>query len=227
MGNSFECKHKNWPIEAERYVAFLDIMGFKDMVLRKSHKEIYSMLMLISEKLKIINECKKNYIYIVQFSDSVILISKDNSEKSKHQFIYVLQLIFTSAFDNYIPMKGAVAYGVTTFDVENSIYFGQSLIDAYLLQEELYYYGVVFHNSAEKNLENRNDVFKAKTFFKTGNITHCNLAYFTELTFNSIDKYIDDTLNKMMLSVSGTPRKYIDNTREMYNRFKEYYNGKK
>lgn len=42
-------KNTNWEPTCNRFVAFLDIMGFKDMVSRKKHADIYNMLNSISK----------------------------------------------------------------------------------------------------------------------------------------------------------------------------------
>ena len=34
----------DWVVTADRYVAYIDIMGFKDLVLTTSHDKIYSMM---------------------------------------------------------------------------------------------------------------------------------------------------------------------------------------
>lgn len=38
-----------WEIKDTRFVAFLDILGFKDLVYRKTHDEIYTLLTTISK----------------------------------------------------------------------------------------------------------------------------------------------------------------------------------
>jgi len=43
---------KKWIITTKRFVAFLDIMGFKDMVARNSHKNIYNSLHAITSDVK-------------------------------------------------------------------------------------------------------------------------------------------------------------------------------
>ena len=39
--NSFENLKSNWKTTDYRFVAFLDILGFKDSVMRNSHEDIY------------------------------------------------------------------------------------------------------------------------------------------------------------------------------------------
>jgi hypothetical protein len=40
----------NWKITNERFVAYIDIMGFKDLVMRSTHEEVYKMMKLINER---------------------------------------------------------------------------------------------------------------------------------------------------------------------------------
>ena len=48
----------DWEITTDRYVAFIDIMGFKDMVARSTHDEIYQMM-------KEIDKAKTKYCCLV------------------------------------------------------------------------------------------------------------------------------------------------------------------
>lgn len=41
-------KINEWKIDCNRYVGFMDLMGFKDMVARKSHEEIGQLLRQMS-----------------------------------------------------------------------------------------------------------------------------------------------------------------------------------
>ena len=41
-----------WEVTTERYVAFIDIMGFKNMVERSTHEQIYKMMISIDEDIK-------------------------------------------------------------------------------------------------------------------------------------------------------------------------------
>ncbi len=81
-----EINKNDWNITDERFIVFLDIMGFKDFVARKSHKEIYDMLAKLSgskfyvyEAFKKVEapEYKDKELYTASFSDSIILFSKE------------------------------------------------------------------------------------------------------------------------------------------------------
>lgn len=80
-------KKTNWKTTDKRYVDFLDLLGFKDKVARKKHNEIYDELSMISSIKKSIEDSpNKDEIYftnvdtyIVSFSDSIVLFSKNDS----------------------------------------------------------------------------------------------------------------------------------------------------
>lgn len=225
-------KRSTWGISENRYVAYIDIMGFKDMVARNSHTYIYEMMKRIND-FKNINEKifnNKENIDLVKtttYSDSIIVYSKDESFKSFETFTTVISGLTDDMFNEGIPHKGAFAFGMMTLDVKNSIFFGQPLIDAYLLQEELYFYGIVGHSTAEKKIdsydENTDDMFITNYScpFKKSSTKHLAIhpmAVDPELDSpKQKEDYINlmKTVNKLRHNTSGDLRKYIENT-ELY-----------
>ena len=151
-----------WPWErtAMRFVAFFDIMGFKALVERHAaaHDEIYDILhhlrMIAGDSQGIgysTNEPESplNYsgcwIRFFQFSDSIILITRDDSEKSSAMITLAAHIVFMKIMYLGVGVRGAVARGVFTADFENSIFVGQPLVDAYLLEGKQNWYGIAFH----------------------------------------------------------------------------------
>lgn len=267
-----EDKYKNWEITSNRFVAFIDIMGFKDIVQRKSSTEIYTNLLEISKvKNELINDINnleahtndisglieegampffldmQNTVFVASFSDSIILFSKDNYLPT----LLAFQCTVISIFANIIKLgwgaKGAISYGNMTVDIKNSIYFGQPLIDAFLLQEnELHYYGMVLHNTAEDGIKKISEkanlpfsfsehpsYFYCDTPMKSGKINHLNIECFSGLLtdydmnyLSDINKinFIREKLENLYLNVSGAPRKYVDNTLGVFDEYIKYYN---
>lgn len=78
-----EKSESNWQPTSKRFITFLDIMGFKALVLRSSHKEIYDLLYELShlrffvENVPSSTDVKGAEIYTASFSDSIILFSKN------------------------------------------------------------------------------------------------------------------------------------------------------
>jgi hypothetical protein len=217
-----------WKVTANRYVAYFDIMGFKDMVLRKSHEEIYAMMKIIGESVQAIkevwDETSSKLIRTTNYSDSIIIYSKDDSPDSLEYVVMTVAAITSELIENAIPHKGALAFGTMTLDMRNSIFFGQPLIDAYLLQEELHFYGVVIHATAEKEIvrvektNNKKIALFAEECscpFKNGNSSHLIVIPFfltKEAKYQKECKKLLESFKILRLETSGQLRKYVDNT---------------
>lgn len=216
----------DWNITDMRYVACIDIMGFKDMVARKKHQQVYEMLKRVAEAVKSIELLLKNFhsedlddFRVTLYSDSILVFSRDASYDSREIFVAAVANLAHALFQECVPFKGAIAFGEMTLDYERSIFFGQPLIDAHLMQEELGFYGVVVHATAENedghNIDEDHAVLEYNTPFKSGAAKH--LTIMPGITF--IETYEKDILNevkdnvlRMRFNTSGSLRKYIDNT---------------
>lgn len=200
---------------ANRFVVFLDIMGFKDRVARTNHKRLLTQL---SDFNKGITECIGIHsadIQIAQFSDSIVLFSNDINPKSLQTIAEVTRGIMQIAIKQQIPIKGAIAQGQITCDISKQLFFGQALIDAYLLEENIFYYGILAHHSIESNIiKLESPIFNdIKAPLKSGNISHYELSWYADdLSDEQQLKTIHDALNNIRQSVSDAPRRYIDNT---------------
>ena len=235
---------KKWETTANRFIAFLDIVGFKDFLSRNKHSHVMSVI----EKLhKIVEESSaseltidenqvkqgelninkigtiKPLIKTFMFSDSILLISADDSYFSELMIVLrVNNLIYNSVkLDNPLeplPLKGAVAYGEMTADLEKLIFVGQPLIDAYLLQEELAFYGTLYHHTAEKysysiikptNFHDKIDKIEYDVPFKKNKSNHF-IANWSSLIKS--DTELSDIIHNLKCRTSGGLRHEIDNT---------------
>ena len=222
----------NWKPTDNRFVAFLDILGFKDLVMRKSHDEIYQTLNQLSKSKKLIEKAAElkavgdAEVYVVSFSDSIVIFSKNDNIENFKYFLLATRWLFTGAFNKQIPIKGGFAHGEISLNKTEQIYFGQPIIDAYLIEEDVNYMGVVAHNSIDEYISKISDkkdinsinniLFEEKTPLKCGILTHTNLNWFKIIKEKDKDNFdIEDIKNKINLfkkSSSGSARKYIDNT---------------
>ncbi|MHC1689964.1 MAG: hypothetical protein AB9833_03940 [Bacteroidales bacterium] len=225
-------KIEPWEIDNVRFVGFMDIMGFKDLVARKSHDDVKHMLnkmVRLNKSLEnvfgkprvIVEDRKKleSRIRSVTFSDSIMFISQDDSLEDFIQISIALSIFQEASLQRGAPTKGAMSLGMLTADFDNSIFFGQPLIDAYLLQDQLKYYGIVADNKIEEYLIEKkrkqkpsepkvdSAFIKLKTPFKSGKIMHYNLH---------LDSNSPEQLEDLYKNVSGDPRIYVDNTIEMF-----------
>ena len=236
-------KSSEWMPTCERFVVYLDIMGFKDIVFRHTHEEVLDIMEQFRLPIKKIKKdayqrlqgninnsglFNNTVIRPVIFSDSVILFSSDNSLASIENMIWQVTFILSHALRKGIPIKGAIAYGEQTADIIKSLYFGRPLIDAWELQEEIIIYGVVFHHTVEKylvengliqELLNKKSVIQYATPLKEGIIKHylVNWLKLTETNFPKQAADLKVAIPNIYCNVSGSPRRYVDNTIDFMN----------
>ena len=228
----------------EQFVVFLDILGFKERVFRNNHEAIEKDLRELNEEIiQLVNSSMDNAmeetrvavvndeeggqeqrsirqetgtpIQLAQFSDSIVLFSNDVSTTSLNRIASVASKIMNASLSKGFPLKGALAQGTMTNDPQKQLFFGRALIDAYLLEEELHYYGIAIHHSAEGMVVSNGDknIFKDNNIFlKSGRIRHYEVCWYQK------NDAIEEYLNCIRTTVSGQPRKYIDNTLTLINK---------
>jgi hypothetical protein len=220
-----------WPITANRFVAVLDIMGFTDLVARRPHEEVVSsfktLLSMTDENINLFNgalEIKDYSIRKAAFSDTIVFISKGDSLSDLQHMAHNLWTFQLNAFSLQLPTKGAVSHGMVTADFDSSIYVGQPIIDAFLLQGQLHYYGVILDNHTDKRIATMEDWLesglreevieeqfpKEDTPLKGARVIHRNLKLGIEHLNHIIPLYFMS---------SGLIRKYVENTEDMILKF--------
>jgi hypothetical protein len=226
--------HDDWDDDCNRFVGFIDIMGFKELVARRPHNEIKHLLLQMNQTrsilLKVLGKRgddgnRENLVKSFSFSDSVVFVTKSDSPTDLVNLGAAMCICQEATIQSGVPTKGAISHGKLTADFERSIFFGQPLIDAYLLQDQLFYYGVIVDNNAESILKRfmeedhpdfiHNHFIRLLTPLKTGKVTHFNIK------LQSIQL---DQLDYLYNNVSGQPRKYVDNTIEMFKEMTENKN---
>lgn len=232
----------NWKTTENRFVAFLDILGFKDLISKNSHSEIYEQLNKISKTKKFLESVEPtNYIdaeiYIVSFSDSIVVFSKNDSIENFFYFLNAVRWLFARTIVAGIPLKGGIALGEVSLNKTEQIYFGQAIIDAYFMEEDVNHIGVVANYSIDKYLKTHEKeldqiklneyLFEEKTPLKCGNLKHFNLNWYkkTSLIKEALtekEKYnkIIELINNFKLTSSGSPRKYVDNSLDFIEKSK-------
>ena len=228
-------KKEQWNPTCERFVAFLDIMGFRDMVVGSTHQSVYQILKSFRPTIDPIEYAAKrtlarkgvktsngeiyyfkSIVRPIVFSDSIILITADDSEDGAYEMFFNIEWVIRNAIRQGIPIKGAIAHGKQTADFNKSLHFGKPLIYAYELQNELLLYGAVLHHSMEKRLVDIGkiqlfdslDIYRYPVPMKSGKINH----YIVDWIGDS--KNSCELVSNLYNSVSGKPRKYVDNTIE-------------
>ena len=121
----------------QRFVAVLDIMGFKKIVECNQASVVYSKLKNIYDMA--IETQKYFKLHFSIFSDSIFLITDDDSQESFEDIVIVASQ-FMRFMKQGIAINGAIAYGNVTYDQERNIVFGRPINEAHLCQESLFCY---------------------------------------------------------------------------------------
>lgn len=220
-----------WELTTNRFIAFFDILGFKDLVMRRTHDEVLQKLEVLKETIANLgkihtsellkrHELDDGQTRSVTFSDSIIFFSRGDTEKDAFKILLDCYGIILRSLSEGIAIKGAVSFGQVTVDFNTSLFFGQPIIDAYLLHEDLQMLTVVVDHHAEVKLKsymgNRNISEMLVTYkanLKSGRITHQLLRPMAQ---KDVKGRIDQ-VTKLYEQVSGRPRLYIDYTIEFLN----------
>ncbi len=225
-------KQPDWNIDAERLILYADFMGFKNRIYSNSHETIKKELEAFNSKFT--NKIKPlqngDYLKFVQFSDSILIVVNGVNDRMFNLITKASVCLFHVSMEMRIPIKGVIAKGLFTYDKEKEIYFGKPLIDAYLLHEEIKFYGIVVHHSAEsiikKYSNNTNPYLNSQIYLEKGKVCHHHLCW-NLLKQNLSSGDITDDCKKWLENigetVSGSPRMYIDRTIEVLESDKEQY----
>lgn len=216
-----------WEDDAERLVLYADIMGFSHRVTFSNHKELKEDLKKFKQSWeKRIKPLEKGgYLKSVQFSDSILLVVNGTDEKMFNIITKAAVCLVQSAISLGFPIKGVIAQGQFSYDKESELYFGLPLVEAYHLHDEIYYYGIVVHHSAEQTVKKYADATKPYTKtavpLKKGRTSHYHLSWHLlnkSLSAGNIKDKVNEWLDRIEESVSGTPRIYVDNTRDVVDK---------
>ena len=220
-----------WINTSQRFIAFFDILGFKDLVLKSTHKEILDKLVILQNRIKDFGKFRENkdlkkYDFDVDqtksvtFSDSFLFFSKGNTLNDVLKILLDSYALLKKATEIGIAIKGAISFGEITVDFENSLFYGQPIIDAYLLHEELIMLTAIVDHNFEIQLEKlpkdtliESMLGSCKANLRSGKITHQVL----KPSGKGVAAERILILKKMYKNTSGKPRIYIDNTIEFYS----------
>ncbi|MEK6765237.1 MAG: hypothetical protein AABY49_03290 [Planctomycetota bacterium] len=155
-------------INGNRTVAFLDILGFGQMVdsipldeLSKKYEKLIDKLeyliwpldktknhpTLFPEHQHYSPWCIKNI-----YSDSIILISLDESLMSCLKLLIYSWRLTQVCLSAQMPVRGAITFGEIYINQNKNITLGKALTDAHKLEREQQWIGVSINDNMEKSL---------------------------------------------------------------------------
>lgn len=239
-------KELEWEEVAERFVLYLDIGGFKDRVksdktsnLRQSLLDFRNKNIQLKPLLEGGRTSNKMLMKMTQFSDSIMVVSASNKLEDLNRITKAAVILMQIALETKFAIRGVIACGEMVFDEKNQLFFGQPLVDAYLLEQQMCHYGIIFHHTAEEIVKEAVKEMKAKgrvivaklksdkecyipiddclIQIKSGKSKHYQVLWHKmdkELKKGDISKEALVWLENLRTTVSGYPRAYLDNTVE-------------
>lgn len=145
-----------------RFVAHIDILGMSTIV-EKDADEAWRMLsdlvgvrdrvgnyeieFLESNERVLVSEA----IRTVTFSDTIILFSKGASDTELRAMVILATEFLHKAMCLCVPVRVGLALGTFFFDIDQSMYAGPALIEAYRVGESAQWVGISLAKSLEDN----------------------------------------------------------------------------
>lgn len=144
-----------------RFVAHLDILGMSTIV-EKNPDDAWDLLSdLVSvrdqasnyefefletnERLRVIDQ-----IYMVTFSDTILLFTKGASATELRCMIILITEIFHKAIFRCVPIRMGLSVGVFYFNLDKSMYAGPAFIEAYRAGESAQWLGITLSEFVHK-----------------------------------------------------------------------------
>ena len=118
----------------DKFVAFLDVLGFKELVSRNNLQGLDSYFSKLTDVLYSIS-AKSEKIDSIIISDSIILMAPKGLRGFK-ELVRAIQMIQSQLLWRKIILRGAVSYGPVYFNEEKNIIVGKGYVRAYLLEQE-------------------------------------------------------------------------------------------
>jgi len=149
-------------IYEERIVAFVDILGFRDLIKKtETNQGLAERTLSILNYVKDIRdknrsgirpECDVHGRQVTIFSDSVVISYPTYSNNCLFSAIYDIVLLQFNMFANGFPMRGGISLGAIHH--QQDIAFGPALIDAYDLESKSAVYPriVITEDTVQKGL---------------------------------------------------------------------------
>jgi hypothetical protein len=138
----------------QRYVVHIDILGMRTLVAKDPDKawELLSKLATArntSHSVEVefaqadTRVAIPDQVRAVTFSDTILLFSKGDSEIDLKIIVMMTTELMVEALHLGVPIRAGIARGTFFFNLEESMYAGPALIEAYDLGESAQWIGIV------------------------------------------------------------------------------------
>lgn len=148
-------KYPIWHTTAERYVAYINIIGLKTFTDEANHQELINSMAELRDMLADIDQIttfldqpakdkdrRSALVKTALLADTVLLVSRDMGDDAVGHFIGSAMRIQMYLLQNGIAVRGGMASGLFTFDPDNLLFSGQPLSDAIALSKVILFFGI-------------------------------------------------------------------------------------
>lgn len=125
----------------DKFVAFLDVLGFKELVSKNNLTNLDLYFSKLTDVLYNLHS-KSEKINSIIISDSIILMAPMGLRGFK-ELLKAIQTIQSQLLWRKIILRGAVSYGPVYFNESKNIIVGKGYVRAYLLEQEAGYPRVI------------------------------------------------------------------------------------
>jgi hypothetical protein len=134
-----------------QYVAYLDVLGFSELVYKNDTKKLEQFFSDLKKTFNFFDGRDDKFLKI-SISDSIVFATEDTPE-SLHKLLKAIRLLQTGLASHDIWLRGAITYGEVHYDSETNIIVGKAFIDAYNLEREAVYPRVIVDPPILKHLK--------------------------------------------------------------------------
>lgn len=144
-----------------RFVAHIDILGMSaivekdadeawgmlsDLVAVRDQVGSYDIAFLQSNERVLVSEAIRR----VTFSDTIVLYTKGASDTELRCMIVLVTEILHKAMCRCVPVRAGLAFGRFFFNIDQSMYAGPALIEAYRVGESAQWLGIALAKSVQE-----------------------------------------------------------------------------
>ena len=135
-----------------RYIAFLDILGFSELIRRESLESVKHRLALALQSVSLatqqgtspdLNKPDIKPPQCFSFSDTFVLASQDDTADSTFSFLKVAALLTQYLFAQSLPVRGSITFGEADYIPGTNHLVGKAITRAHELEKQQNWFGVI------------------------------------------------------------------------------------
>ena len=198
----------------DRAVAFIDILGFKNLVAQEKVSTILKAMEIIRSKVDLVSGTKGSPIETSQFSDSLILSAPNDGNGIIH-LVHFAALLTSELFLHGIWCRGAITSGKMRH--KGSVAFGPALIDAIEMEGRLAIYPriLITYSVSDRFIEAKNKILPKFRRVSPGEFFRQDIDHLLHLNIFSPKMFIPKKSGSIKDALKGVHKhilKGIDST---------------